>query len=182
VNFKRQFPNLRSVAFVMSGVCTLVLAIMPLIITPNVWVVLAVGALGVLALVALVVADELRAVQQQAQMAKLLDAITVPAPAVGGSTTLRAAALDLVADMRALLAQPGADDNADGEWAMSHEFVTRFYARLRAIKERLENVLGRNAVESAGRRLPIGYRNISRIVNQLEREAVNTPPDVPAGL
>jgi hypothetical protein len=91
--------------------------------------------------------------------------------------SLRQSISDLVDEMRRNLDSIGPNPTEDEDWRMSQQFVTDYYARLRELKDRLRNVLGRSNVANIG--LPMGSGNIRRIIDDLDREGQAVPEDVP---
>lgn len=161
--------------------------------------VIGVGVVAIVGIVAFAIAEHIdkrntkrEATDRDAQLARIYNAVSTGAsgPTVSAGSddtkpqtakqTLRQAALDLAAEIRRFVATVPDDSSVDEEHEWVFEpFLKTYWPRLRDIKDRLKNVLPAGTVKSPTEWLPTSKDRIQKIADDLERDAIRTPEDVP---
>jgi len=191
------------IAFVISGVATIALGYLGAVIpSPSdqaafdqhrIWVI-AFGALALVSIIVLAVADFLITRRHRAEVVALSATVSEfierasrgadagkPAPISGSATTLRQQAFNVFSAVNDLVQSAGPKPSDDEEYRVTMEYGAGFAALVRAIRVRAQNLLGyTDDVKALIQTFPIGVDNIAKLARALERLANALPNDAPA--
>lgn len=124
--------------------------------------------------------NEMRQLLELVSRSQASSPTPTPSVSVSSATTLQQAGLDLASEIRGfLISIPSGLSLEDEHTAMFEPFLTRFWPRLHAIKDRLANVPSAWPVISSVEWLPTNRENVQRTAAALERESLRVQPNVP---